>query len=385
MNNIRKTIAIDIRLLGKKRTGDERVFFHLTKELLKLDKENEYHLLTDETKEAKIATLYVLLGCVGQKNVNIITLGAVNRFVWNFWSLPAYLFQNRIDIFYTQYILPIFSPKRTKIVTHIHDISFRVYPSLIGWADRLFLALLIPRSLRRASLIVTPSHFTKNEIVKYYNIPEHMIAVVSNAVGENFLEDARGAMEKDLALKEKYHLPKHFIVAVGTLQPRKNIPFLIDAIALLRKRLPEICLVLVGNRNAHHTDPLIEKTIINHHLETSVIFPGFVPEEDLPALINLADVYAFPSLYEGFGIPLLEAMSQRVPIAASDIPCLREVGGEAAAYFDPKSVAHCEEILYTLCTDEQQKMALIKHGEERVRLFSWEKSAQVLLGEYSKL
>lgn len=379
------TFAIDIRLLGKKRTGDEAVFFHLTKELLKIDTVNRYLLLTDETLPTRIASLYAHLNCIGQNNVEIISLSARNRFVWNFFVLPKYLFQNKIDIFHTQYILPFFSPKRTKIITHIHDVSFCAYPELIGWSDRFFLALLIPRSLRRADLIIAPSRFTKDEIIKYYKIPEEKITVIHNGIGEEFLKKIGRNTEKENALRNKYGLPEHFIISVGTLQPRKNIPFLVDAFALLQKRLPQMKLVLVGNKNAHHTNKNIEKAIVSRGVKESVLFPGFIDAIDLPAVIRLAEVFAFPSLYEGFGIPLLEAMSQSVPVASSDIPSLREIGGEAAVYSDPTSIAHFEEMLYTLCTYQKVRERLQSAGNERIKLFSWEKSALFLFDTYKKL
>lgn len=379
------TIAIDIRLLGKKRTGDEAVFFHLTKELLKIDTVNRYRLLTDETAPTKIASLYARLECIGQTNVEVVSLPARNRFTWNFFVLPKYLFQNMIDIFHTQYILPVFSPQRTNIITHIHDVSFRAHPELIGWSDRFFLALLIPRSLRNAALIITPSQFTKDEIIKYYRIPAEKISVVPNGIGEVFLEKSERDAEKENMLRNKYGLPERFIISVGTLQPRKNIPFLIDAFALLQKRLPQMKLVIVGNKHAHHTDKNIEKMIVLRGVEKDVVFPGFIDENDLPAVIRLAEVFAFPSLYEGFGIPLLEAMSQSVPVAASDIPSLREVGGEAAEYFDPTSIAYCEETLYNLCTHQIVRERLESAGSERIKLFSWEKSALFLFDAYKNL
>jgi len=385
MDTTEMTFAIDIRLLGKKRTGDEAVFFHLTKELLKIDTVNRYRLLTDETLPTKVASLYARLDCIGQNNVEIVSLPARNRFTWNFFVLPKYLFRNKIDVFHTQYILPFFSPKRTKIITHIHDVSFCAYPELIGWSDRFFLALLIPRSLRRAQLIIAPSRFTKDEIIKYYRIPEEKIAVIHNGIGEEFLEKIERDTEKENALRKKYGLPEHFIISVGTLQPRKNIPFLIDAFALLQKRLPEMKLVLVGNKDAHHTDMNIEGMIVSRGVEGNVFFPGYVDKGDLPAVIRLAEVFAFPSLYEGFGIPLLEAMSQSVPIASSDIPSLREIGGEAVVYFDPASIAHFEETLYTLCTHQEVREKLQSAGNERIKLFSWEKSALFLYDIYKKL
>src|SRR3989338_11684020 len=212
-----------------------------------------------------------------------------------------------ILIVWDKKMLPLCSPQSTKIITHIHDVSFRAFPELISWIDRFFLALLIPRSLKKAICIIAVSRFTKEEIVKYYAVSPDKITVIANAAGENFLKNTRGDAKKERAVREKYHLPEHFIIAVGTLQPRKNIPFLINDFAALRKRLPEIKLVLVGNRRAHHTDRQIDRTITAQNLGETVIFPGFIKESDLPTVIGLARVFAFPSLYEGFGIPLFGA------------------------------------------------------------------------------
>ena len=137
-------------------------------------------------------------------------------------------------------------------------------------------------------------------------------------------------------------------------------------------------LVVVGNRTGHHVDTRIDETIAELHLETAVIFPGFVDQGDLPLLVQGAQVFVFPSLYEGFGIPALEAMSQGVPVLCSATPCLQEVAGEAALYFDPTSIADCQEKLYTLLTDTEQRVSGISHGKGRLSLFSWRKSAELL-------
>ncbi len=375
--------AIDIRLLGKKRTGDESVFFNLTKELLALDRTNEYLLMTDEKRPEAQRALLTRLQCEGQKNVSLVALSGSNRFVWNLVTLPWFLFRHHVDVYHTQYILPFFVPQRTKVVNHIHDVSFRAFPELIGWKDRFFLTLLIPRSLRRAEKIVVPSQFTKDEVIRYFSVPSAKIAVVPNALSEEFLV-GECSPEEATSLRERYHLPKRYIVAVGTLQPRKNIPTLIRAVALLQKRLPDIALVLIGNREGHHVDPAIDTAIKECAVTQSVFFPGYVAQEDLPGVIRLASVFAFPSLYEGFGIPLLEAMSQEVPVVASDTPCLREVAGAAALYFDPRSIASCAEKLYTLLTDMEQRASGISQGKDRLSLYSWKKSAQLLDAVYQE-
>ena len=373
--------AIDIRLLGKKRTGDEAVFFNLTKELLALDQEHEYWLLTDEKDPSVLLQLQNSLGCVDQKNVRIVSLSGKNRFLWNLVTLPWFLFRHRVDVYHTQYILPLCIPKRTRVLLHIHDVSFKAYPELIGWKDRFFLALLIPRSLRRASRILVPSQFTKDEIRRYYGTAEEKIVVIPNAVSDVFLVTSVG----ETALQEKYSLPKQFILFVGTLQPRKNIPLLIRAFAEVTKRIPDIELVIVGNRQGHHFDSAIDSVIEELDLSMKVHFPGYIAEEDLPGIMRCASLFVFPSFYEGFGIPLLVAMSQNVPVACSDIPCLREVAGDAAQYFDPMSVASCQEKLYTLLIQKELRESVVTLGKSRSGFFSWKKSATLLSQVYETL
>lgn len=377
-----KTIAIDIRLLGKKRTGDEMVFRHLTREALALDRESRYLLLTDETDRGRLTALYHELDIVGRENIEIISLSGRNRFVWNLFTMPRFLIGQRIDVFHTQYILPLFVPRRTRVILHIHDVSFRAMPWMISWKDRFFLSALIPHALRRANTIIVPSRFTQDEVVGYYGVESSKVAVVPNALGEGF---DREASDREVSeVRERYGLPERYIVAVGTLQPRKNLPLLIRAVAELRKRDPEISLVLVGNRAGHHFDSEIDHAIAETRLGDVVVFPGFVAAGDLAAVVRGAIVYAFPSRYEGFGIPLLEAMSQGVPVASSDIPCLREVAGEAALYFDPLRVDACTEILYTLTIDSDLRKRLIEAGKSCITRYSWERSAQLLVKIYAE-
>lgn len=376
-----KTIAIDIRLVGKGRTGDEAVFRSLTREIIALDRESRYLLLTDETDSGRLAALHHELDAVGKENVQIVSLVGKNRFTWNLFTVPFFLWKQHIDVFHTQYILPVRIPRRTRVLVHIHDVSFCALPWFIGWKDRMWLRLLIPRSLKRADTIIVPSQFTRDEILRYFEgVRSERIAVVPNACSDEFRREISG--EDVSETRKRYRLPERYIIAVGTLQPRKNLPFLIRAFAELRKRDPDIKLVLVGNRAAHHFDQAIDHVIAELDLGQQVIFPGFIAQRDVPAVIRGALVYAFPSVYEGFGIPLLEAMSQDVPIAASDIPCLREVAGDAASYFDPSKIDICAETLYTLTIHSDQRKQLIEAGKIRFECFSWKKSAELLASIY---
>lgn len=172
---------------------------------------------------------------------------------------------------------------------------------------------------------------------------------------------------------------------MGTLQPRKNIPQLIEAYAAVKNKLGGIELVICGNRQAANFDRKIDKAIAKNKLEENVIFPGFIEEEDKKTIFQMAHAFVFPSLYEGFGIPVLEAMSQGVPVLASNIPSLKEIAQDSALYFDTTSIADFSQKLYDICVDDGLRAKLIQSGMARISFFSWKNSAQKMLAIYHKL
>lgn len=369
-------IGIDIRMIGKKRTGDEAVFFNLVKNLAQIDSQNNYWLFTDITENDTLEKIKKNLDIVNKDNFEIIALKTLNKFTWNFWTLPKYLRKNPADIYLTQYITPFFVPKKIKIFNIIHDISFNFYPQLIKFSDLFFLKILIPMSLRRADKIIAVSEFTKNEIEKYYKIAPEKIVVAYNAVGDNFSEEI--SPEKMPGIREKYSLPEKFILYLGTMQPRKNLPILIEAFGKIRQKFPEIKLVLAGGKG-HNYDTKIDTAIKETSLEESVIFLGFIDEEDKPTIYKLAEIFCFPSLYEGFGIPILEAMAIGTLVIASEIPPHKEIADDSVLFFDPKNSDDLAEKLTKLLENTELKTALIKKGKERAQKFSWTKSAEKIL------
>lgn len=377
-------IGIDIRLIGKKRTGDEVVFFNLVKSLARIETNHGFELLTDITDEKILREISENLGIVEKDNFKIVSLPTSNKFAWNFWTLPKYLRVNPVDIYLTQYITPFFVPRSIKIATIVHDISFDFFPQFIKFSDLFFLKTLIPLSLKRADKIIGVSQFTRDEIIKFYNPDSNKVEYIYNAVGEQFLSESVSSEEKK-AVQEKYQLPEKFFLYLGTLQPRKNIPHLIEAFARIKDRLDGEKLVICGNLAAHNCDKKIKETVKRHGLDEEVIFPGFIDEQDKVAVFSLAQVFVFPSLYEGFGIPLLEAMSQGVPVLASDIASLREIGAEGALYANPVEIAEFSEKLYNISKDAKLRQELIQAGRRRVSFFSWEKSASQILAIFEKM
>lgn len=374
-------VGIDIRLIGKQRTGDEVVFFNLTRALLQEGKGQFYfHLFTHETEETKLIELRAQLECLGREDVKFVSVAfGRNRFLWNMLALPLQLFRQPVDIYHTQYIAPLFLPSRVKLVTHIHDVSFAAHPEWIAPKDRFFLHLLIPRSLRRSHKIIVPSQFTKNEIETYYPYTNGKVSIIPNAVGREWMDPV--SAEEIQKVQKEYVLPERYIIASGTMQPRKNIPLLIEAWANRPAELQVVGLVLTGNRFGHHVDARLHDSQVIE----KIIFPGYVDLDTLRVLVKGASVSVFPSLYEGFGIPLLEAFVSRVPVLASRIPPFKEVGGGAFLAFDPLNIDEIKKNLYSLLIDRDAQKRLIQAGEERLKLFSWEKSAELLLTEYRAL
>lgn len=373
-------IAIDIRNIGKQRTGSEVVVLELTKNILGLDKINEYLLLTDTNDKAILRNIKRDLNLRDKKNARIVSLKAKNKFIWAAWTMPVFFYKNKVDIFHTEYILPFFIPDSVKVVTHIHDVSFKVYRQLILKKDLFFLDLLIPRSIRRTDKIIAVSQFTKDEILKFYPLAANKVEVIFNST--NLIEQKQ-TEELKRAIRTKYNLPQNFILYIGTLQPRKNIPLLMEAYAKIKDRIPEIKLVLAGNKNGRNFDKKIEDVLVKNDLKKDVIFPGFIDTIDKTTVYKMAKVFVFPSFYEGFGIPILEAMSQGVPVLASDIPPHREVGIDEDIYFNPNSIDNLSDMLYNICVDKEKRESLIEHGLIKKDFFSWKDSAQKMLNLFN--
>lgn len=377
------TIGIDIRNIGKKRTGDEAVFFNLVKNLAEIDSSNKYKLLTDIVDENILNEIKTSLNIENKSNFSIISMGTANRFVWNLWTFPRYARKQRLDIYLTQYITPFFVSRSTKIMTIIHDISFNFYPQFIKWSDLFFLKLLIPISLRRADKIIGVSKFTHDEIIKYYKIDPRKADWIHNAVSDDFMkQDASG--EKIKAVKEKYNLPEKFILYLGTLQPRKNIVALMEAYNLARNKIKSLNLVIAGGKG-HNFDKNIEKFIKKYKLEKNVIMPGFIDEGDKAALMKSAQIFVFPSFYEGFGIPVLEAMSVGTPVIASDIPPHREIAGKAVLFFNPNIPGELSQKISEIMSSSVLRENLAAEGLKQAENFSWKGAVEKLIAIFGNL
>ncbi|MBI5348792.1 MAG: glycosyltransferase family 4 protein [Chloroflexi bacterium] len=290
--------------------------------------------------------------------------------LWHRAQLPINVewITGAIDLYHApDFTLP---PTRARSLLTVHDLSFARDPDSAAPTLRDYLNVVVPRSVKRATHIVAVSQATKNDLVELYNTPQEKISVIYEGVDEKFKPTS------DKAKIEKYGVGvKPYIFSVSTIQPRKNFKRLIQAFAQLPN---DFELVIAGGKGWLYDDIFAEA----EKFKGRVRFLGFVPDDDLPALYSHAAMFAYPSLYEGFGLPLLEAMACGTPTLASNVSCLPEVAADAAVTVSPYDVdSIAEGLKHTLANRDE----LIKKGFARASQFKWATAARQLIDLYESL
>ncbi|HMQ52704.1 MAG TPA: glycosyltransferase family 1 protein [Anaerolineae bacterium] len=279
----------------------------------------------------------------------------------------------------TNHLLAHFKQART--VFTLHDLIFLHYPEYHMFYNRWYLTLAMPHFLRAADLIIVPSACTKRDAQKFYGLPEDKIKVIYEAAGPHF-QPIRQAEAVD-RVRRKYGLPERFLLHVGTIEPRKNLTRLLDAFHALLGEEPELRLVLVGKKGWLYESFFQRLQALG--LQERVIFPGFVDEAELPAFYQLAQVFVYPSFYEGFGLPPLEAMSCGAAVVSSQAASLPEVVGEAGLMVDPADTGALTRALRRVLLDAELRRKLQKRSLEQAQRFSWAKAAQMLVEAYGSV
>ncbi len=278
----------------------------------------------------------------------------------------------------TEHLLPPLGDLPT--VLTVHDLIFEHYPQYHKRANYMYLRAAMPLYCRRATAIITISESTRDDLVSLYHVADERIHVIAEAAAPGF---GPQSAQRVAEVRARYHLPARYILAVGTIEPRKNLSRLVDACGPLFDRDLADGLVLVGSRGW-----LVAE--FDAHLAASpwrdrVVLPGFVQEADLPAVYAGALITAQPSLYEGFGLPVLEAMACGCPVCSSSSSSLPEVGGPAARYFDPTSVEDMSSVLGEVASDDTLRRKMVDAGLARAAQFSWERTARETLAVYEKV
>jgi glycosyltransferase involved in cell wall biosynthesis len=296
--------------------------------------------------------------------------------------IPVTYWIGRVRLYHaTDFVLPPV-PRDTRTLLTVHDLSFVRAPETASPRLRAYLNQVVPRSVRRADHVLADSQATKDDLIALYGTPPEKITVLLSGVSERFVPITDPA--KVSAVRARYRIgDAPYLLAVGTVQPRKNYERLIRALAALPGDLEPVKLVIVGGRG--WLQESIYQAVEELKLNERVIFTGFADDADLPALYSGSRGLAYPSLYEGFGLPILEAMRCGVPVLTARTSSLVEVAGDAAILVDPASVDSIRDGLIQLLTDEAQRSQLVAAGHEQSRPFTWERAAQNLLTTYRDL
>jgi glycosyltransferase involved in cell wall biosynthesis len=296
-------------------------------------------------------------------------------------TLSAELRLRPVDLLHVQYTAPPLAP--CPVVATIHDLSFEHLPETFTRRSRVQLRLTVRATARRAAHLIAPSEFTRRDILKTYGVAPERVTTIPLAAAPHFrpIEDA--AVLRRVA--ERYGIKGEYVLAVGSIQPRKNLARLIEAYALLRRargrgKLPQ--LALVGKKAWLYGDTL--RAIETHDLADSVILTGYVSEADLPVLYSGALCFAYPSIFEGFGLPPLEAMRCGAPVLTGDRSSLPEVVGDAALTVNPFDTQALSSALARLIDDAGLRAEIRARGLARARLFDWRETARMTSQVYRK-
>jgi glycosyltransferase involved in cell wall biosynthesis len=297
-----------------------------------------------------------------------------NRVLWDFVLLPRMLKRLKIDaVILPKNIVPFFVGCRPYVV--IHDLAYfdrelNAYPLL----DTIYMRALVPGSVRRAAGVFAVSQSTKQDIVRRMWCEPDKITVTQEAAAAIYrpINDSIHLQQ----VRKKYGLPDRFIMYAGSLSPRKNIIRLLEAFANIADRIPHY-LVLTGSGS--WKDSSVYKTMRRLGLVGRIRQLGYVEHEDMPALYNLACTFVYPSLYEGFGLPVLEAMQCGCPVVASNTTSIPEVAGDAGVLVDPLDVKALAQAIYQTVTDEERRRRLIASGLQQAKKFSWDRCAKTML------
>ncbi len=394
-------IGIDCRTILHPEKGEGAGLGHYTyqlvRHLLKIDKRNTYFLFFDRSVQKR------RLDKFKQKNVlirffpflqykNLMPESLSNLLV------NATLDREKLDVFHSPDISLPHSYQGAGIIT-VHDLAFYKFPELTFPEKSRLLKTIVPNVLKEAKKIIAVSKSTAKDLQEIFNLDAKKIEIIYHGIDQRFFK--KRTLSEIKKVKKKYNIQKNYLFFLGTLESRKNIMRIIEAYERFRDRLiqplsntgskikinqnifSKYQLVLVGAEG--HDFKKIKTKIADSDYKNDIILPGYIEADDLGTLFSGASLFVFPSLYEGFGLPILEAMAKEVPIVSSNISSIPEVAKNAAILVDPYNVAQIAQAIYVLLGDKNLQKKLIAKGQIRVKNFTWEKCARKTLNVYKNL
>ncbi len=357
-------ILIDAHMVGEGETGNETYIANLLRGLARVN--------TDDTFCVAAAHPEAVTSLIaGGRGFQIVPV-SVNPLRRLLRELPALAARLRPDAVHVTYAGPLFLP--CPMTVAVHDVAYKRHPEWFSPRDRLVLNAGVGLTVRKAKAVITISEFSKREIQAFYPVPASRIHVTPLAAAPQF----DPADRSDAAIRTRYGIRKPYILAVGNLQPRKNLLRLIEAFSRLAVRQAFVHdLVLVGQAQWRESE--IGAMIRRLGLTERVLATGYVADGDLPGLYRGANLFAYPSLYEGFGLTVLEAMACGTPVLTSNATAIPEVAGQAARLVDPLSVDALTEAMADLCAHPEQRAQWRQKGLAQARKFTWDRTARQTL------
>ncbi len=361
-------IGIDIHSIGSQKGGNETYYRELIKEVMRFSCDHSFFLYYTDPRVGEQIVL--------RERFRLERIRPSHSVLRIPLTLPWRVRNDRLDVFHAQFIVPPFL--KCKTVTTIPDIAYEHVPQFFPARQRAILKLLVRESARRADHIITVSEFSKKALVETYGIRAEKITVTYEGAGEEFVPLDREKAREYLA--RKYGIRDEFILYLGRLQARKNLARLVESYAKARKSGLRHRLVLAGKPDSLF-QPVLAR-IRELKLENDIVLPGYVAAEDVPAFFNAADVFVYISFYEGFGLPIMEAMACGTPVITSCGTSLEEVAGDSAILVDPMDEASIAEALTRVLGDTGLRLRLGHAGLARSRQFNFKSAAEQTVAVY---
>ena len=362
--------AVDAHTIGCHLTGNEVYIRNLLNEFAKLDSSDEFIAYVSKPDAASQVPAAIATRWVSENPYK--RLG---------FDLPLRLRADCPDLLHVQYTGPLFC--RVPLVVSVHDVSFLECPQFFTPYRARQLRLTVKRTAENAAVVLTPSEFSRRSILRHYHLEENRVVVVPNAVSSQFRPiDRHIALA---ALRKKFEVHAPFVLTVGDLQPRKNHMGLLQAFEEVVRAHPQLPhhLVFVGKETWYSKE--LHRAVDRSGVRGRVHFTGFVEDADLVHFYAACDLFVFPSFYEGFGLPILEAMACGRAVACSNTTAMPEVADAAGILFDPRSIPEMVRAISNVLLDPQLRARLERLGAHRATLFSWQRAAERTLDIYAQV
>jgi glycosyltransferase involved in cell wall biosynthesis len=374
-------IGIDISCLAAAKTGVGLYTYHLIQALLAADMVNRYYLFSAQPVELP-DSVKTAVSMVSDSHPKITTP------IWEQVLLPRLLTKAKIDVFHTpNYVAPIVSS--IPVIITVHDLSVFLFPDLHPFYRRWRHQLLFPTSVSRAAKIIAVSNQTKQDLATLFPTTADKTVTIYNGLPVWFYKDRKQDAVNSMQLPPTADcqlptgFPEQYILFVGTLEPRKNLELMLQSFATVKHRnhIPHKLVVIGGEGWGKNR---LQAQLAKYDIETEVVFTGHLEYNQLPSIYHRASLLVFPSLYEGFGFPPLEAMACGIPVIASNISSIPEVVGDAGILLNPDNWQVWADTIYTVLTNKSLQLELRQKGINRAHQFSWEKTAQQTLTVYEQ-